>query len=147
MATLTLSVAVEAPVDRAFDYVLDPRRLWGLPDLAVTDVEMTPDGVGTTARIWSHVLGFHVAGGLEYTEVVRPRRIVIDVGFMIEHPRWTFTFEPDRDGTRLTAQGEWHVRVPAVGRTFERMMVRAHEEFLETMLDTLKAQVEAPATV
>lgn len=147
MATLTLSVAVEAPVDRVFDYLLDPRNLWGLQDIAVTEVEMTPDGVGTTARIGSHFFGFLIQGGLEYTEVVRPRRVVIDVGFMVEHPRWTFTLIPDGDATRLTGEGEWHANVPVVGRPFEKMMVHGHEEFLETTLDTLKARVEVPATV
>jgi len=86
MATLSLGVAVDAPVDRVFDYLLDPRRLWSVLNVAVADVVETPDGVGTTARIWSHFSGFHIEGGLEYTEVVRPRRVVIDIGFMVEHP-------------------------------------------------------------
>ena len=35
---------------------------------------------GSSARIWSHLLGFHLEGGLEYTEVVRPERIKAEVG-------------------------------------------------------------------
>jgi uncharacterized protein YndB with AHSA1/START domain len=142
MATLTRSITVDAPVEKAFDYVLDPRKVWTVPDVAVADVVIKPEGVGTSARIWSHVLGFHIEGGLEYTEVVRPERIVIKVGFFMEHPTWTFAFEPEGGGTKVTAQGEWHVKAPAVGGTLERMMVKEHEPFLDSMLATLKAEVE-----
>jgi hypothetical protein len=100
------------------------------------------DGVGNSARIWSHVLGFHIEGALEYKEVVRPTRMVIEVAFFMEHPTWTFTFEPADGGTEVTGQGEWHVKAPAVGKPVERMMIKEHEPFLEGMLAALKADVE-----
>ena len=143
MATLTRSVTIDAPVEKVFDYALDIRKLWVWPDIALADVRLTPDGVGSSARIWTHFLGFHMEGGLEYTEVLRPERIKAEVGFAMEHPTWTFTFEPAEKGTKLTAQGEWHVRVPAVGKTFERLMVKEHEEYLEQLLAKVKEQVEA----
>jgi uncharacterized protein YndB with AHSA1/START domain len=143
MATLTSSIYVAAPVEEVFDYALDPRKLWAVPDVALAQVELTPEGTGSSARVWSHFFGFHLEGGLEYTKVVRPERIVIDVGFAMEHPTWTFEFEPDDAGTKVTAQGEWHVSIPAVGRQFEQMLVKGHEEFVETMLATMKAEMEA----
>lgn len=146
MAILTRSTTVAAPIDRVFDYVLDPRTLWAFPDIAVTDVALTPEGVGSTARIWSHFLGFHLEGGLEYTEVTRPERIVIKVSFFMEHPTWTFTFEPVDGGTKVTGQGAWHVRAPAMGGTLERMMVKEHEPFLDGMLASLKSDLEQKAT-
>jgi uncharacterized protein YndB with AHSA1/START domain len=149
MATLTRSVTIDAPVEKVFDHVLDIRKFWAWPDMALAEVTPTEDGVGSSARIWTHFLGFHMEGGLEYTEVVRPERIRAEVGFAMEHPTWTFTFEPVDDGTKLTARGEWHVKVPAVGRTFERLMVKEHKEFLEQMLAKVKAELEAqtPAVV
>lgn len=142
MATLTRSVTIDAPVEQVFDYALDIRKLWAVPDVALADVSPTPDGAGSTARIWTHVLGFHMEMGLEYTEVVRPERIVAEVKSFGEKPVWTFTFEPVEGGTKLTAQGEWHVKVPAVGKPIEGLMVREHQDFLETMLDNVKAGVE-----
>ncbi len=103
MAVLTQSITVNAPVEEVFDYALDPRNLWAMPDVALADVATKPDGVGTSARIWSHFLGFHVEGGLEYTEVTRPGQIVIEVDFFMEHPTWTFTFEPEDGATKVTA--------------------------------------------
>jgi hypothetical protein len=98
--------------------------------------------VGLTHRLFSHFLGFHLEGDLEYTEVVRPEGIVAQVSFFGEHPTWTFTFEPVEDGTKLTAQGAWHIGVPAVGKPLEGLMVREHREMVDTMLANVKAGVE-----
>lgn len=147
MATLTRSVTINAPVEEVFDYALDVRNLWALPGepVALVDVDLKPGGLGTSARIWTHFMGFHMEGGLEYTEVVRPERIVVQVGFSMEHPTWTFTFEPDAGGTRLTGTGEWHVGVPVVGRTYEKLVVKEHVPMLEAMLANIKAGLEAKA--
>jgi uncharacterized protein YndB with AHSA1/START domain len=147
MATLTRSVTVHAPVEKVFDYAMDVRNLWSFPGeaIALADVDLKPEGVGTSARIWSHWLGFHIEGGLEYTEVVRPERIVVQVGFAVEHPTWTFTFKPFHGGTKVTGNGEWHVSAPLVGKRFEQMAVKEHEPFLEAMLANLKAGVETKA--
>ena len=142
MSTIMRTITVNAPVERVFDHVMDIRKLWAMPDIAVTDVVTKPEGVGTTARIWSHFLGFHIEGGLVYKEVTRPERILIEVSFLMEHPTWTFTFEPVAGGTAVTAQGEWHVGIPAVGDAFESMMAKVHEPFLDSMLAGLKAAVE-----
>lgn len=145
MATLTRSITVKAPVETVFDYVLDIRKFWVWPDMALADVVQTPDGVGSSARIWTHFLAFHMEGGLEYTEVVRPERIKAEVGFAVEHPTWVFTFKPVDGGTKLTAQGEWHVGLPVVGNTFERLMVKEHEGFLDKVLARVKEELEALA--
>jgi uncharacterized protein YndB with AHSA1/START domain len=145
MAILTRSTTVKAPIEKVFDYAMDVRKLWSMPDIAVAEVDVKPEGVGTTARLWSHFLGFHLEGGLEYTEVTRPERIVIKVSFFMESPTWTFTFEPVEGGTKVVAQGEWHVKAPAVGGTFEKMMAKEHEPFLDTMLANLKDSLESKA--
>lgn len=147
MATLTREVTVDAPAEEVFDYCLDPRRLWAVPEVALTEVDVKPDGVRTTTRLWSHLLGFHIEGVLEYKEVSRPERIVIDVSWgFLEHPTWTFTFAQVDGGTTVTAQGEWHMKTPVVGGPMEKRMVKEHEPFLESMLARLKAGVEV-ATV
>jgi uncharacterized protein YndB with AHSA1/START domain len=145
MAVLTRSTTVKAPIDEVFDYVLDVRKLWSMPEIALAEVDVKPEGAGTTARIWQHILGFHIEGGLEYTEVTRPEKIVIKVDFFLEHPTWTFTFEPVDGGTMVTAQGEWHVSAPAVGGRVEKMMVKEHEPFLDSMLASLHVAVELKA--
>lgn len=147
MAELTRSITINAPVEEVFDHALDVRNLWSFPDepLRLVDVDIKPEGVGTSAHIWTHMFGFFMEGGLEYTEVVRPERIVIEVGFTMEHPTWTFTFEPVAGGTKLTGTGEWHVSAPLVGKVYERMEVKEHAPMLETMLANVKAALETKA--
>jgi uncharacterized protein YndB with AHSA1/START domain len=142
MATLTRNVTIDAPVDTVFDVALDPRRLWNVKDVALTEVDIKPEGVGTSARMYSHVLGFHIEGGLEYTEVVPGDRIVVQVHFFAEKPTWRFTFEPADGGTKVTAQGEWIMKFPVVGRPVENMMVREHKPVVEAILASLKAGAE-----
>jgi uncharacterized protein YndB with AHSA1/START domain len=144
MSTLTRSVTIDAPVEKVFDIALDVGRFWTCsPEVALRDVELTPDGVGTKASIWTHGLGVHVEGRIEYTEVVRPERIVARVIFGPEKPTWVFTFEPADVGTTMTGQGEWHVKAPAVGKPLEAWMAKSHEGFLETLLANFKAMAES----
>jgi uncharacterized protein YndB with AHSA1/START domain len=143
VATLTRSITIDAPVDTVFDFALDIRQLWKMKDVELTDVDIKPEGVGTSARLNTHLLGFRLVGGVEYTEVVPGQRIVAQVHFFAEKPTWRFTFEPADGGTRVTAEAEWDVKVPVVGEPIERMMVKEHEPYVEAMLAELKSQVEA----
>jgi uncharacterized protein YndB with AHSA1/START domain len=145
MAKLTRSITVHAPVDTVFDYALDITKLWKAKDVGLANVDIKPGGVGTTARMYAHFLGFHMEGVVEYTEVVPGQRIVAQVHFFAEKPTWTFTFAPVKSGTKVTAEGEWHVGLPVAGGRIEGMMVKMHEPFLDEMLASLKAGVEAKA--
>lgn len=145
MAKLTRSVTIDAPVEEVFDFALDIGKVWIWPDVALREIVRTPDGVGSSARMYSHVLGIHVEGVITYTEVVRPERIVATVGFGPEHPTWVFTFEPAEGGTKFTVEGEWHVNVPGVGKPIEGLIVREHVDGLERMLAGIKAAVEKAA--
>ena len=143
MATLTRSITINAPVDTVFDFALDISQLWKAKDVALADVDIKPEGVGTSARLYSHLFGFHLEGGVEYIEVVPGQSIVAQAHWFAEKPTWRFTFEPADGGTQVTAEGEWDLKVPVVGKPIERMMVKEHEPFVEEMLANLKAQVEA----
>ena len=141
-ATLTRTVGIDAPVDKVFALALDIGKFWKWTDFALTGIDLKPDGVGSSAVLYGHVMAIHVEGLITYTEVVPNERIVAQVGFGPEHPTWTFTFEPVVDSTELTAQGEWHVNVPGIGKRMEGMLVKEHEEGLENMLRAFKTEVE-----
>ena len=77
--TRSYEVIIDASVHDVFEYCRDPRHLFeGWPELEVTDVVMTPDGVGTTA----HIVGRFLKGTMveqierEFTEVDVDERIV-----------------------------------------------------------------------
>lgn len=146
MATLTRDIMIDAPIDTVFDYALDVRHLWNSKEVTLTDVDIKPEGVGTSARLHTHLLGFGLEGGVEYTEVDPGQRIVAQVHFFAEKPTWTFSFAPADGGTRATLEGEWEVKVPVLGKPVEKMMVKEHGPFAEELLANLKTQVEVQAS-
>lgn len=144
MATLTRSITIDAPVGTVFDYALDIRNLWVIPDVGIADVDQKPEGVGSTARIFAHFLGLHFAMKLEIVEVVRPDKIVLKITSNTpDRPLWTLTFEPVEEGTKLTMLGEWHINVPGVGGPLEEMQARSHKAVVDGILANLKEKVEA----
>lgn len=144
MAKLMKSVTIDAPVETVFDLAADVGRFWTCwPGIAVRDVEVTPQGVGTSGTFYTHASFLHFEGHVEYLDVVRNERIVAKVTATGESPTWTFTFAPVKGGTELTAQAEWHVGVPVVGTTIEVMMVKGHETELQQWLDSIKQHLEA----
>lgn len=104
-----------------FDYALDITKLWKAKDVGLAEVDIKPDGVGTSARMYTHFLGFHMEGGGRVHEVVPGQRIVAQVHFSMEKPTWTFTFAPVKSGTKVTAEREWHVGLPVAGGRIEGM--------------------------
>jgi uncharacterized protein YndB with AHSA1/START domain len=113
--TRSYEVVVAAPVHDVFEYCRDPRHLFeGWPELEVTDVVVTPEGVGSTA----HIVGRFAKGLVveqierEFTEVVPDERIVsrahATVRFagrtkeVADGPVFTWLFEEVDGGTRLT---------------------------------------------
>jgi hypothetical protein len=43
----------------------------------------------------------------------------------------------------VTAEAEWDVKFPVVGKPIEKMMVKEHEPYVAAMLAELKTQLEA----
>ncbi len=63
MATLTRSVMIAAPVEDVFNFVLDIGKFWSrFGGVAVREVDVQPEGVGTSATIYSHLLAIHMPG-------------------------------------------------------------------------------------
>jgi uncharacterized protein YndB with AHSA1/START domain len=113
--TRSYDLMIDAPVHEVFEYCRDPHHLFeGWPGLEVTDVVMTPEGVGTTA----HIVGRFAKGMLleqierEYTEFVPDTRIVSKAHGKVRFagrtrevanpPIFTWRFEAKDGGTKLT---------------------------------------------
>lgn len=113
--TRSYEVSIDAPVHDVFEYCRDPRHLFaGWPALKVTDVAITPKGVGTTA----HIEGKFARGMIveqierEYTEVAVDERIVTKAHAKVRFagltrdvangPIFTWLFEDEDSGTKVT---------------------------------------------
>lgn len=113
--TRRFDVVIDAPVHDVFEYCRDPRHLFaGWPQLEVTEVVITPDGVGTTARITGRFLNGLMVERIEreFTEVVPGERIVSRAHATVDFagrtrevangPVFTWLFAAEGGGTRLT---------------------------------------------
>lgn len=113
--TRHFETVIDAPVHEVFEYCRDPRHLFqGWHQLEVTDVALTPDGVGTTA----HLVGTFFTGMMveqierEFTDVVPDERIVSRAHATVRFagrtrevargPVFTWLFEAVDGGTKLT---------------------------------------------
>jgi uncharacterized protein YndB with AHSA1/START domain len=144
MATLTRSTTIEAPAEEVYDYAVDIRNLWVIPDVGLADVDQRPGGVGSTAKIFNHFFGLHFEMKLEILEAVRPDKLVLKITSNTpDRPLWTLLFETVDDGTKLTMTGEWHVNVPGIGGPMEEMQARAHKDMVDGLLANVKSKVEA----
>ena len=150
-------ITVEAPVHDVFDYCRDPRHLFeGWPELRVTDVVMTPDGLGTTA----HIVGRFAKGMIveqierEFTEFVPDERIVSTAHAKVRFagrtkdvahgPVFTWLFDAADGGTTLTFVvleedlGWWQ-------SLLESISAAAMAKKMHGMLEAIKAGVEGRA--
>ena len=139
------SVHIDAPVARVFDYVKDPHHFFeAFPEqdrshTALTEVRLTPDGVGSTFRLMGRVfLLFYMEWVLTREEYVPNERIV-------DHASaggvWTYTFEPDETGTTLSLAFGWSTKVPLVGDLIDRASWDGDHD-LDLMLANLKKAIE-----
>ncbi len=117
------TVTINAPVEQVFSYMRDPENTFraqggGDPHVEVTDIKVTPEGVGTTGRNVFSLPGLKrlgITGSVinEIIEVVPNRRIVVKIspsmGRMFKFDgTWTWTFEPGNGGTKLIVDyAEW----------------------------------------
>ena len=150
------AVMINAPVERVFSYMRDPKNLFhgmaaGNPDFEFSDVKVTPEGVGTTARVEVHLPGLKNLGptakvNIEITEVVPSRRIAvksfIPAGRIFKFDgTWTWKFEPGNGGTNLVLEYEelasWGVYV------FDRLTAKLQSKEMNTYFAGLKTTLEA----
>jgi len=99
------SFYIEAPVSKVFGFFRDPSNFaQAVPgQIEFTDIVLTDEGVGTRYRWSTTVAGIPVRGIDTYTEYV-PNRLVADRSSNALEGTWTYTFEPEGSGTRLTVE-------------------------------------------
>lgn len=146
MATFTRSISIKAPVAEVFDYWKDPSNwpeVW--PSMvAVNDLVLTPDGVGTSDAWVYKMAGVKLEGTGVFTGFEPNRRIEQKTSGAIES-RFVWTFEPEADGTWMTADVEYEIPIPVLGKLVEKFVLAANEHEAEVTLANLKARLEHQA--
>jgi uncharacterized membrane protein len=143
MATIKKTVIINAPVEKAFGYISDPANLpeiW--PSMEeIKDVRWLPTG-GTSFQWVYKMAGMHFEGTSETTEYIANQRIVTKSRGGIEST-FTWTYQPEDSGTKLTLEVEYTVPIPLLGKLAEALIAKQNEHEADVMLANLKAKMEA----
>ncbi len=136
------SIHIEAPVEKVFDFVKDPRNVPAgtTVPFEVKEVKMTDEGVGSYYSWVVRIAGLSVEGFDVYTEVIPNQRITDRSSFPMTR-EFVTSFEPEGSGMKLTMEtghgSFW--RFPP----FRQLVDLGQSVLSERFLSALKAQMEA----
>ena len=128
--TYEQSFHVDAPVTKVFDFFRDPHRWAELQPEGVEfkDVRVTAEGLGTHYGWAATIVGVTIEGFNVFTEFVPDRRITDRSSSSLEGT-WTYSFEPEGSGTKLTVTNQvrsvWHL--PLLEPLLDRVAAKTHE--------------------
>ena len=142
-AIVDRSVSINAPVEEVFAYVTDPMsQLEWLPSMVeVTDVNRTEHGVGSTYR-WKYKMAAILEGDNETLEFVPNERVVARSRGGIDST-WTWTYEPQDGGTKLSVHIEYTIPVLVQGKIGEVLVLRPNEREADLAMANIKAKMES----
>ena len=144
MATVKRTIIINAPVEKVFNYIAEPRNepeyLPG--SVEVTDVTRTEEGVGSHYRWVYKILGIRFHGETTVTEFVPNERIVTESkGGILS--TWTHTFQPEDGGTKSTLTVDYTIPVPVLGKFAEALVLKHIEREADHATANLKDILEA----
>ncbi len=134
------SIHIEAPVEKVFDFLKDPRNVpEGARGPEVKDVKMTDEGVGSYYSWVIRIPGLPIEGFDVYTEFIPNQRITDRSSFSMTRDFIT-SFEPEGSGMKLTVEtghgSFW--RFPP----FRQLADWGQSMIFDRFMSALKAQME-----
>ncbi|HEY1715750.1 MAG TPA: SRPBCC family protein [Solirubrobacteraceae bacterium] len=147
MSTVSATIDIEAPIERVWEIVMDPRRLgdWVTIHKSVSHISDSPLHAGSTMDQSMHVRGLTFKVHWTLMSVDSPRRAEWEGGGPA-HSRAVIRYElSSNDDGRTTFQytNEFHVPGGRLGNVASRMIVGAtSEREAHRSLARLKALVE-----
>ena len=151
--THTRSTHIDAPADKVFEHVKDPRnfyaaisqvpgsRLTGHVKAELTDVSLAPDGgLGSTWSFRGALFIFHFDAVFTREEYVPSEQFVdrnAEAG-----TSWTFTVAPDDTGATLGMGFAMSSKVPLLDKIEDRLSWDGDGD-LDSMLAQLKQAIES----
>ena len=145
MATINTSIVIDAPAERVFAILADPKRL---PEYApgvsgVEDIRHTERYIGDSYRATYSALGLHFPMTFTVTEHEPPtKRTTSFEGGM--KGAWTWSLSPRGESTHLTTTMEYEMAGGILGKAMNAVLVeRMNEKNAERLLENLKLVSEA----
>lgn len=135
------SIHIDASVTKVFDFFRNPDN-WAQQEpkgVHFKDVRLTREGLGTHYSWTAKIAGVSIEGFNVFTEFIPNQRITDRSSSPLEGT-WTYSFEPDGSGTRLTVENRAHSfwRLPPLRRLLDRMTAKTHEPLLARLKTLLE---------
>jgi len=145
MATIHKSIDINAPAERVFEMLTDPRRLpeYAPGLISVEDIRQTEQHVGDSFRATYAVLGLHFPMTFTATEYEHPTKFTrrFEGGMK---GTWTWRLEPLGKSTHVTTAMEYEMAGGILGKTMDAVLVeRMNQKNAKGMLENLKLVSEA----
>ncbi|WP_457948855.1 SRPBCC family protein [Pseudarthrobacter sp. alpha12b] len=132
------SIHIAAPVQQVFDLVKDP-GVWLGPDVQISDLRTTPEGVGTTFQAAWKVMGVPLKTTHEYTGFVPNAHFTSKAAL---GPVFTVEVTPEDGGTRLSMRSDTVPRNMAEAAV-DALVMKMSERSQAELLAGIKAAAEA----
>lgn len=124
------TIHLDAPVEEVFELFRNPANWQQFAGTGIVDknVLLTREGVGTNYEWVARVAGVPISGFNVFTEFV-PNQRITDRSSRAFEGTWTYTFEAEGSGTRLTCQNQsasfW--RIPSLSKLMDWATAKTHE--------------------
>ena len=143
MAKLEKTITINAPVEKVYEYLMDPANL---PEIWPSMVEVknvkNTGGAGSTFNWVYKMAGRTFEGATEIVEAAPCERVVSRSTGGIPNT-FDWKYETENGGTKLSVQVEYTVPIPLLGKLAEAFVVKQNEHEMETLFANLKARMEA----
>lgn len=147
MKRIQKTIQIKAPAQRVFDYVTQPTNLPSIMPSMIEVSNVAPQPNGGRNFDWIYKMAGVRLKGHSKIEQHEPGKLAVvrTSGGIVS--TWTWKFEGDGVGTRLTLDVEYMIPVPVLGKLAEAIVARMNERETELTLAHLKEITEsAPAT-
>lgn len=152
MKRYTVKFHVDAPPERVFAYLVDPKgNMASNEDMRMELVKESPDGVGTTYRYETKMFGLRSSGLCVFTEYVPNERVKMEFSMgpemlLVGGPLSSvWTCRPADGGTDVIVNPTFRTYLPVVNQVGRWFMLRSWQK---ADLAKVKAEIEkrVPAT-
>ena len=147
MATIHKAIDIDAPAERVFEMLTDPKRIleYAPGVISVEDIRQTEQHLGDSFRATYSVLGVHFPMTFTATEYEQPTRLTTRFEGGMKGT-WSWLLEPRGTSTHLTTSMEYEMAGGMLGKAMNAVLVeRMNEKNAERLLENLKLVSEATA--
>jgi len=143
MRTYKNTIEIKAPVQRVYNFLIQPTNLPGIWPAMVSVSNMVPGTGGAQDFDWVFKMAGVPFHGRTKFEEVQPGKFVRvrTEGGILSTMRWTYE-GLDGSGTRLTLEADYTIPTPIIGKIEEALVAKIHERDTDAMLANLKDVME-----